>query len=181
VAHNLPLQPAMRQQLLDAGCASDRLRLLLRLLPGLERLCCCACGRQLATAADVLVMTSEGIGGAFVNSAGFVHDMITLSQVAGALLTSEPDTAHSWFPGWAWTIAHCRCGQHLGWKFSATQRALKPRVFWGLRRDVLLCVDADAAAVGIAQEQEQQEQQQAGGGGGRRGWLTRWGLAGATR
>lgn len=57
-----------------------------------------------------------------------------------ALSTAE----HSWFPGYAWTIASCReCGQHLGWRFTATRTGLMPQAFWGLRRACVAAVDRD--------------------------------------
>jgi cereblon len=66
----LLLQPSTRQLLLMCLCPADRLRLLLELLQRLDRLCCSACGAQLATTAEVLAMTTEGIGGTYVNSHG---------------------------------------------------------------------------------------------------------------
>jgi hypothetical protein len=70
VSHNLPLQPSTRQLLLTAPSAAERLRLLLGLLERLDQLGCSECGAVLATTADVLGMTSEGISGTFVNSHG---------------------------------------------------------------------------------------------------------------
>jgi hypothetical protein len=60
------------------------------------------------------------------------------AQVSGGVqLEGEPETAHSWFPGYAWQCAYCACGQHLGWKFLATRPGLQPAAFWGLRRPAL--------------------------------------------
>jgi hypothetical protein len=73
VAHNLPLQPGTRLLLLGAPSPAARLRLLLGVLQRLDQLCCSSCGTLLAITADVLAMTSEGIGGTFVNSAGWAH------------------------------------------------------------------------------------------------------------
>jgi hypothetical protein len=70
VSHNLPLQPSTRQLLLTAPSPAERLRLLLGLLERLDQLGCSECGAVLATTADVLGMTSEGISGTFVNSHG---------------------------------------------------------------------------------------------------------------
>jgi hypothetical protein len=70
VSHNLPLQPSTRQLLLTASCPAERLRLLLGLLERLDQLGCSECGALLATTADVLGMTSEGISGTFVNRHG---------------------------------------------------------------------------------------------------------------
>lgn len=37
----------------------------------------------------------------------YVHEMVTFSKVQGLRLYGGAETAHSWFPGYAWTIAHC--------------------------------------------------------------------------
>lgn len=60
---------------------------------------------------------------------------------------------------YAWTIAYCgTCGQHLGWRFTAVEPGLSPRLFWGIRRQVLTCSTRQGP-------REQQQQQQDGGGG----------------
>jgi hypothetical protein len=76
VAANLPLGPQQRQQLLEAGCAAQRLRAELQLLRQLRQLRCACCGARLAASADVFSLTPEGVGGAFVNAHGYVHDMV---------------------------------------------------------------------------------------------------------
>lgn len=59
-------------------------------------------------------MTDEGTGGAFVNPHGYVHDMITLRQARHVTLEGQPETEHSWFKGYAWTIGYCEgCTSHL--------------------------------------------------------------------
>jgi cereblon len=73
-----------------------------------------------------------------------VHDLVAFKRVAGAALSGRPETAHSWFPGYAWTIASCAvCGQHLGWEFTAAQAGLEPPRFWGLRRSCLAAVNEE--------------------------------------
>lgn len=40
---------------------------------------------------------------------------------------------------YAWIIAQCRhCSNHMGWKFVATDKKLKPEKFWGLCRSSVL-------------------------------------------
>ena len=70
ISHNLPLDPGIRQQLLEAPHAAQRFRLLLDILGRLSHLGCSSCGALLAKTDDVLKMTQEGIGGTFVNSHG---------------------------------------------------------------------------------------------------------------
>ena len=44
-------------------------------------------------------------------------------------------TIFSWFPGYAWIITECLgCWSHIGWKFVATNRKLKPEKFYGFSR-----------------------------------------------
>lgn len=39
---------------------------------------------------------------------------------------------------YAWSIAKClKCHRHMGWKFTATNKKLKPKEFWGLCRGSL--------------------------------------------
>ncbi len=76
MAANLPLGPQQRQQLLEAGCAAQRLQAELQLLRQLRHLRCAICGDRLAASADVFSLTPEGVGGAFVNAHGYVHDMV---------------------------------------------------------------------------------------------------------
>ena len=95
--------------------------------------------------------TSAG-GTAYVNEHGYVHQTLTVRQVAGRALHyhGQPCSQHSWFPGWAWTIAQCSlCGSHLGWKFdredaesgssnsNANQCPDSPPIFWGLSRSAI--------------------------------------------
>lgn len=62
-------------------------------------------------------MSSDGPQTAFVNSHGFVHDTITFrSLTTQPFLMGRPETANSWFPGYAWIITYCPCGNHLGTK-----------------------------------------------------------------
>uniref|UniRef100_A0A8C2C5C8 Cereblon n=1 Tax=Cyprinus carpio TaxID=7962 RepID=A0A8C2C5C8_CYPCA len=76
---------------------------------------------------------------AYVNPHGYVHETLTVYKANNLNLIGRPSTLHSWFPGYAWTIAQCRtCGSHMGWKFSAVKKDLSPPRFWGLTRSALL-------------------------------------------
>ncbi|KAG2443183.1 hypothetical protein HYH02_009260 [Chlamydomonas schloesseri] len=181
---NLPLHDDQRQQLLEARDTAQRLRLLLGWLGRLGALACRECGAQVTSCSSALLMSAEGAGGAFVNAHGYVHDMATFRSVQGQGLRyiGRPETAHSWFPGYAWTIANCAaCGEHLGWRFTAVSPGLSPHVFWGLRRTAIMCPElygsssrsasrprraAAAAAAPQEQQQEQQEQQPAAAAAG---------------
>ena len=74
------------------------------------------CAAQLAPSQDVLAVTEEGTGGLFVNPSGYVHDVLAVKHIAAekVMLLGRPSQEHSWFPGYAWTIANCgACGSHL--------------------------------------------------------------------
>ncbi|KAK9844647.1 hypothetical protein WJX74_005119 [Apatococcus lobatus] len=134
---NLPLQADTRQQLLECTTAAARLCCLIKSLQTLGSLRCVECGTQVAAAKDVISMSEEGIGSAYVNSHGFVHDMITLREACSldCFGDDEPQTENSWFPGYGWTIMYCiNCRIHMGWLFSATDPENEPRRFWGIRR-----------------------------------------------
>ena len=71
---------------------------------------------QLAHNQDVLAVTDEGMGGLFVNPSGYVHDVMAIRHIDAekVMLLGRPSQEHSWFPGYAWTIANCGgCGSHL--------------------------------------------------------------------
>ncbi|GLI61878.1 hypothetical protein VaNZ11_004389 [Volvox africanus] len=149
LASNLPLGAERRQQLLECLGTAERLRLILGWLTRLGVLACKYCGATVAHCSSALLMSSEGAGGAFVNAHGFVHDIATFRSVQGLSYQGQPETAHSWFPGYAWTIANCaRCRDHLGWRFTACSEGLRPSVFWGLRRSAILCPELQRPRTG---------------------------------
>jgi hypothetical protein len=64
----------------------------------------------------------------FVNPGGFMHTLGCFVAAPGCTYQGDPETAFSWFPGWAWQIAVCaRCHAHVGWIFR-----LAPEQFHGL-------------------------------------------------
>lgn len=54
---------------------------------------------EIARRSDMLVMSSEGPLGAYVNPHGFVHEIMTLYRASGLALRGLPETEYSWFPG----------------------------------------------------------------------------------
>ncbi|QDZ25476.1 hypothetical protein HOP50_17g80160 [Chloropicon primus] len=143
VAARLPLNANKQQRLLEARhCSLRLLREMKWMTQMLERkqLNCCWCHRRVATSSDIFKMNREGATGVFVNNHGALHDIVTIHEVQGVDLQGGPETAHSWFPGYAWTIAVCdHCGNHLGWRFTRCSQGGGPQLecFWGLRRDAL--------------------------------------------
>ena len=128
VAARLPIPTRVRARLLGANDAVDRLRLELKLVSSrrvrIDRdaeVRCRACELLLTSLGGLVAMSREGASGMYVNPHGIVHDMITVEGVLDGRvrLEGEPETAHSWFPGFAWTACFCaRCDSHLGWRFT---------------------------------------------------------------
>ncbi|KAK1383646.1 hypothetical protein POM88_021381 [Heracleum sosnowskyi] len=109
IANKMPVSESTRQELLEIDGVSYRLRREIELLESFDRVRCKTCQTVIARRSDMLVMSSDGPLGAYVNP-------------------------HGWFPGYAWTITYCAtCETQMGWLFSATSKALKPRSFWGIR------------------------------------------------
>jgi cereblon len=54
----------------------------------------------IAKRSDMVVMSTDGPLGAYVNPHGCVHETITVSNATGLALSGSPSTVHSWFPGY---------------------------------------------------------------------------------
>lgn len=62
-----------------------------------------------------------------VNPSGVDFHVGCFSEAPGCVGEGTPTSFWTWFPGYAWRLAHCRgCGAHLGWEFTGE------RAFWGL-------------------------------------------------
>uniref|UniRef100_A0A8D2PWR6 Cereblon n=1 Tax=Zosterops lateralis melanops TaxID=1220523 RepID=A0A8D2PWR6_ZOSLA len=117
VAACLPIDDALRIQLLQIGSAVQRLRCELDIMNKCTSLCC----KQ-----------------SYVNPHGYIHETLTVYKASNLSLSGRPSTEHSWFPGYAWTIAQCRiCGSHMGWKFTATRKELSPDLLWSVCHNTL--------------------------------------------
>ncbi len=70
---------------------------------------------------------------AFSNPAG-VRYLIACFSESATVQHDAPTQEHTWFPGFAWQVAHCPgCHAHLGWRFSGAAG----EVFFGLISDRL--------------------------------------------
>lgn len=134
VASKIPVSESTRQELLEIDGISYRLRREIQLLENFDRIKCKSCQTVIASRSDMLVMSTDGPLGAYVNPSGYVHEIMTLLKASGLALIGIPTEEYSWFPGYAWTIAYCAtCEYQMGWLFSSTNKKLKPRSFWGIR------------------------------------------------
>lgn len=138
IASNMPLQDATRQELLEIDGTVYRLRREIELLESMDQLRCQQCLDIKARRSDMLVMSADGPISAYVNAHGYVHETLTLQRASGLVLAGQPQTANSWFPGYAWVLAECAaCTAHMGWRFTAVCKETRPKAFWGIRRSQL--------------------------------------------
>uniref|UniRef100_A0A0E0L4T0 Protein cereblon n=1 Tax=Oryza punctata TaxID=4537 RepID=A0A0E0L4T0_ORYPU len=134
IGSKLPVSESVRQKLLEIDGISYRLRREIQLLKAFNLIKCRCCKSLIAKRSDMVVMSTDGPLGAYVNPYGFVHETITVSKATGLALDGNPSTVHSWFPGYSWTMASCAdCESNIGWLFKATKKNLRPKSFWGIR------------------------------------------------
>lgn len=80
-------------------------------------------------------MAKGNVNANYCNPAGYIHETLTVHKTLenSTRLVERPSTEFSWFPGYAWQIAVCNsCSTHIGWKFLALTKNLKPKAFFGL-------------------------------------------------
>ncbi|XP_042482405.1 protein cereblon [Macadamia integrifolia] len=134
IASKIPVSESTRQELLEIDGVSYRLRREIELLECFDRVRCKNCQTIIAKRSDMLVMSSDGPLGAYANPHGYVHEIMTVYKANGLALLGGAVKEHSWFPKYAWTIANCAaCESSMGWLFTATEKNLKPKSFWGIR------------------------------------------------
>uniref|UniRef100_UPI0035CD3D9F Protein cereblon n=1 Tax=Homo sapiens TaxID=9606 RepID=UPI0035CD3D9F len=140
VAANLPIDDSLRIQLLKIDSAIQRLRCELDIMNKCTSLCCKQCQEtEITTKNEIFSLSREGPMAAYVNPHGYVHEILTVYKACNLNLIGRPSTEHSWFPGYAWTVAQCKiCASHIGWKFTATKKDMSPQKFWGLTRSALI-------------------------------------------
>ncbi|KAJ0872950.1 putative Lon, substrate-binding domain, PUA-like superfamily, CULT domain-containing protein [Helianthus annuus] len=132
VASKIPVSESTRQELLEIDGISYRLRREIELLENFDQIKCRSCQTLIANRSDMLVMSTDGPLGAYVNPSGYVHEIMTLLKASGLALIGVPTEEYSWFPGYAWTVAYCAtCEYQMGWLFTATNKKLKTAFFLG--------------------------------------------------
>ncbi|XP_045778653.1 protein cereblon-like isoform X2 [Maniola jurtina] len=135
-ASNLALSPRDRLALFVVDDALLRLHMEVRLIAMKSVLCCASCAIEIARREHIFAMSTEGVHSNYTNLGGFVHDIITVSRVANTAPSGAPSAEFSWFPGYTWTITLCAaCMAHVGWRFDAQRRNLRPQQFYGLCRN----------------------------------------------
>lgn len=149
VAQNLPIEPRLVVIRLDSPI--QRLRWELSVLQKCQTLSCTNCSKIVGHQRDVFAMSVEGTQSTYVNPDGYLHETVTLHKAQGLAISGPPSTRYSWFPGYAWSVAHCKhCRIHIGWKFIATRKDLKPNKFWGLsRRSLKVKINDDESDIHV--------------------------------
>lgn len=80
-------------------------------------------------------MAKGNVNANYCNPAGYIHETLTVHKTmkSATRMVDRPSSDFSWFPGYAWQIAVCStCSSHIGWKFHALNKNLKPKSFFGL-------------------------------------------------
>ncbi|CAI9755667.1 unnamed protein product [Fraxinus pennsylvanica] len=133
IAGKIPVSDSTRQELLEIDSISYRLRREIELLESLDRICCKICQTLFAKRSDILVMSTEGPLGAYVNAYGFVYEILTLRKAQGIAIVGVPVRDYCWFPGYVWQVTQCiTCGYSTGWFFTALKKEMRPFTFWGV-------------------------------------------------
>ncbi|KAH8852833.1 Protein cereblon [Schistosoma japonicum] len=138
---NLPMSGSLKSHILGIDHVVQRLRALLEVIRRSSACVCASCGANITSSQYIVCLAQEGSSQTYVNPSGVLHDIVTVSQITpnSINLIGEATAEYSWFPGYSWTIANCSsCYQHMGWLFTALNDHLRPRKFWGIRRQTVV-------------------------------------------
>ncbi|CAI2723719.1 unnamed protein product [Schistosoma spindalis] len=138
---NLPMSGSLKSHILGIDHVVQRLRALLEVIRRSTACVCSSCDANITSNQYIICLAQEGSSQTYINPSGILHDIVTVSQVTpnSVNLIGEASAEYSWFPGYSWTIANCNsCYQHMGWLFKALNDQLRPRKFWGIRRQTVV-------------------------------------------
>ncbi|KAM1994278.1 hypothetical protein COP1_010157 [Malus domestica] len=100
IASKIPVSESTGQELLEIDGISYRLCREIELLQSFDLIRCKRCQTIIARRSNMLVMSSEGPLGAYVNPSGCVHEIMTLCKANGLALIGPAVSEYSWFPGY---------------------------------------------------------------------------------
>jgi len=101
---------------------------------------CSRCGTFITDSGAVLSLNGSERH-SFVNPAGVLCKFTTFGHCDNVVQHQELFVEHSWFIGYGWRFLVCAvCYQHLGWKYDAVRRDLRPRAFFGLLNEAVEAV-----------------------------------------
>uniref|UniRef100_A0A8D8W893 Protein cereblon n=1 Tax=Cacopsylla melanoneura TaxID=428564 RepID=A0A8D8W893_9HEMI len=147
---NFPMSDSIRVEMLSLNNALQRLQRLIEYFKNYEQsIRCIGCFQQIGNMKNVFFMSASGPQGTYVNPSGYIHETITLYTADQIRVDPELSTEYSWFPGYAWSVATCaRCHCHVGWRFTAVQKSLVPKLFYGITKRAITLPGGAAAAAG---------------------------------
>lgn len=97
-------------------------------------LCCTACGHRISDDA-YRIEVNGAHEHTFVNPGAVVYTLGCFVAAPGCAHVGVPETAFTWFPGFAWQVAVCaRCRAHLGWSYRGAGDPFYGLVLAALRR-----------------------------------------------
>ncbi|KHJ91832.1 hypothetical protein OESDEN_08290 [Oesophagostomum dentatum] len=99
-ARNIPMTLATKYEHLAEDETNLRIANLLNLIDQMTDLVCRGCGMLICSVRDIVNMNSEGTSSHFVNSAGYIHEMVTVSVAQNFVPRDQPCAKFSWFPGY---------------------------------------------------------------------------------
>jgi len=80
-------------------------------------LICRKCGCMITKVSERIAVNGS-VAHTFANPAGIVFEIECFKNAPGCLVSTSASEEFTWFPGYAWQIAHCTtCLTHMGWRF----------------------------------------------------------------
>ncbi|KAE9414602.1 hypothetical protein Angca_007701 [Angiostrongylus cantonensis] len=98
-ARNIPMTLSAKYEHLVEDETNLRIASLLNLVNQMTDLVCRGCGLLICSVQDIVNMNNEGTSSHFVNSAGYIHEMVTVSVAQNFVPRDQPSARFSWFPG----------------------------------------------------------------------------------
>ncbi|CAJ0585274.1 unnamed protein product, partial [Mesorhabditis spiculigera] len=143
----LPMIPDVRRRLLETDSVDDRIATM-SMSYNQEMVLKCGypgCDMTLANFDDIFCPKTKA--GPYVNTHGYMHQLITARRLQNYIPITEPNAEFSWFSGYAWQILECEdCGRHIGWRFSASAPDAEGMpAFYGLSRAQVRLVAVQSA------------------------------------
>ncbi|EYB88647.1 hypothetical protein Y032_0243g3479 [Ancylostoma ceylanicum] len=126
-ARNIPMTLSAKYEHLVEDEANLRIVSLLNLIGQMTDLVCRGCGLLICSVRDIVNMNSEGTSSHFVNSAGYIHEMVTVAVAQNFVPRDQPCAKFSWFPGYV--TSHFSNSKICFFLQSTTQKSVFFRFF----------------------------------------------------
>ncbi|MCC7386406.1 MAG: hypothetical protein IT384_31500 [Deltaproteobacteria bacterium] len=91
---------------------------------------CRRCETEVSSARHIFAPLGESAIAAYANPSGHLREVLAVREAWSLDLQGWSTSDFTWFPGYAWRIAHCAgCATHVGWCFEAEGTSEPPRFF----------------------------------------------------